>query len=72
MILRVYDYQHKDELFEELRKQVLENCGKNDAPVLASGLAEYEPNIHKKVSEVFELADSRMYANKKELKQLSQ
>ena len=72
VILREYDYQHKDELFEELRKQVLENCGKNDAPILASGLAEYEPNIHKKVSEVFELADSRMYANKKELKKLSQ
>jgi diguanylate cyclase (GGDEF)-like protein len=71
VILREYDHQHKEELFEELRRQVLENCSKNDAPVLASGLAEYEPTIHKKVSEVFELADSRMYANKKELKQLS-
>lgn len=70
VILREKDYSRKEELLSELRRQVLENCGKQNSPVLASGLAEFEPGLHKKVSEVFELADSRMYENKKELKQL--
>lgn len=71
VILRENDYAHKDVLFSELRRKVIENLNKESAPVLASGLAAYEPDLHKKVSDVFELADSRMYANKKELKQLS-
>ena len=71
VILRDNDHDHKDELLTELRRQVMENRQRQSAPVVASGLAEYEPNHHRKVSDVFELADSRMYENKKELKQLA-
>ena len=70
VLLRDHDYISRSELFTELRREVRENCDLPDAPVIASGIADYDPLLHSKVSEVFELADSRMYENKKELKQL--
>lgn len=68
VILRKNDYTDKEQLFGMLRGEVSKNIGKAGAPVIATGLAEYDPNVHKKVREVFELADSRMYDNKKTLK----
>ena len=68
VLLRGNDYSQRDALFLKLRDKVKENFNIENAPVIASGIADYDPGRHNKVSEVFELADSRMYENKKELK----
>ena len=68
VLLKGHDYSERDTLFSTLRKKVLENSKLENAPVIASGMAVYDKDKHKKVSQVFELADSRMYENKKELK----
>lgn len=67
-ILKDSDFSAKEELMSSLRKEVLENLGKDNAPVIASGLAVFDPALHTKVSQVFELADSKMYEDKKHLK----
>ncbi|MBR4224229.1 MAG: diguanylate cyclase, partial [Oscillospiraceae bacterium] len=68
VILRRNDYTDRTELLSTLRDEVRGNAEKPNAPMIASGLAEYDPDHHTKVSQVFELADDRMYCNKKELK----
>ena len=68
VVLTGRDYEDREHLFENLRKEVLANREKGDAPVIATGLSEYLPEKDKKIAEVFERADNMMYANKKELK----
>lgn len=68
VILKGDDYCHRNELLRQLRGEVLENRTKENAPIIASGIADFEPGLHGKVSQVFELADSRMYEDKKQLK----
>ena len=68
VILKGHDYSERDTLFSTLRNRVLENSRTEEAPVIASGMAVYDASRHRRVSQVFELADSRMYENKKELK----
>ena len=68
VILRGSDYSQRVKLFAALRNQVLENCRKTNAPVIASGIAEFDYSRHSKVSDVFQNADNRMYENKKQLK----
>lgn len=68
VILQGSDYEDSHRLFTLLRTQVSDNLDIEEAPILASGFAEYDPSLHRTVSEVFELADRRMYQNKKNLK----
>lgn len=68
VILRGADYTHRVKLFSELRRKVIENSKKLNAPVIASGIAEFDSSRHSKVIDVFEVADNRMYKNKKQLK----
>ena len=68
VILNKNDYTDRFQLMSELQSEVRKNLDKTNAPVIAAGLAEYDPDTHTKVCEIFELADSRMYQNKKELK----
>ena len=46
-----------------------ENIRKGEGPVVASGLAEYQPIIDCSVEDVFNRADSRMYEDKMHLKE---
>ncbi|MBQ9232454.1 MAG: hypothetical protein IJ167_00265, partial [Lachnospiraceae bacterium] len=62
------DYARRDELLNELRDKELDNLRTSNGPVLATGMAEYDINDKRKVSEIFDKADVRMYANKQELK----
>lgn len=71
VILKGNDFDSRDDLLLTLRREVIENIEKPSAPVIASGLAEYSPAEHATVSDIFRLADSRMYANKKDLKMVS-
>ena len=67
-VLREKDYEQRSPLFEQLRSFVLRNRAIGDGPVVASGIASYQPGKDAKVSEVFDRADSMMYDNKKKLK----
>ncbi|MBE5871536.1 MAG: diguanylate cyclase [Lachnospiraceae bacterium] len=62
------DYTARKELFAKLEQQVDKNRIEETGPVIASGMAEYEPTIDRRVSSVFERADNLMYDNKRQLK----
>ena len=69
IFLRGSDYSNRAELIKNLRKQSLENQMSRSGPVLASGMAEYLPEVDTLVSDIFERADKEMYENKEKLKQ---
>ena len=68
VFLRGDDYASKELLIGRLRVQVLQNHVTGNGPVIAVGIASYEPEKDTQVSEVFERADAMMYEDKKELK----
>ena len=70
VFLRGSDYTSRLELMEKLRNQVLENKKSGNGPVLASGLAEYNPDSDSRVTEVLDRADREMYEDKQRLKEL--
>lgn len=63
------DYQNRERLFRTIRAQVLENQDKEDGPVIATGMALFDPEHDTKISDVFEHADRMMYDNKRSLKE---
>ena len=67
-VLTDSDYRNRDVLFAALRAKVLENMNTTSAPVVASGLSVYDPEVDHRVSDVFERADKSMYVYKRELK----
>ena len=69
--LRGKDYASRVKLMDELRAQVIENQNSGTGAVLASGIAEYDPDKDKTVAEIFERADSAMYENKRKLKEMT-
>ncbi|MBQ7565474.1 MAG: diguanylate cyclase [Lachnospiraceae bacterium] len=68
IFLRGEDYTAREELVERLRQTSRENRDRKEGPVIAVGLAEYEPSGDINVSNVFDRADQRMYEDKRELK----
>ncbi len=62
------DYDTRKELFERLRSEVRYDIEAGSSPVIAAGMAEYEPDSDMGFSAIFECADRRMYEDKKELK----
>ncbi len=68
-VLTGSDLTEKDDLLERFRSQVLFNLEQCSGPIVAVGIAEYDPAYDRRVSEVFERADSAMYANKNSLKE---
>jgi len=68
VFLRGSDFSSRKELMEKLRSKVIENKKNGDGVVLASGMAEYQPETDSFVSEVFDRADKEMYADKQSLK----
>lgn len=67
-VLKGNDFSKREELLENFRSQVLENCKSGEGPVIASGMAEFMAGADRKVASVFERSDSLMYENKKLLK----
>lgn len=61
------DYEVRRELIEELAKTAERNV-REGGPVVAGGLAQYNPAEDTCVHEVFERADACMYINKRSLK----
>ncbi len=68
VFLRGNDFAEKENLMKKLRDQVLENKETGSGPILASGMAEYDPQIDNFVTEIFDRADKEMYENKQDLK----
>jgi diguanylate cyclase (GGDEF)-like protein len=69
VFLRGGDYPMREKLFGKFRHQVLKNLGASNKPVIAAGMAAFEPKSDKSISEVFDRADNMMYENKRELKE---
>ncbi len=69
VILREHDYLNRERLIATLRKQVTESIRIGEGPVVASGMAEYDPQADRSVRDVFNRADSQMYENKTQLKE---
>ena len=63
------DYTNREKLLNSLQAQVRANLQAGDGPILASGMAEYDPDEDSLVSEIFDRADKEMYDNKQSLKQ---
>lgn len=64
-------YNDRHSLLERLHSQVMENLKKKSGPVIAAGMAYFERSSDRKVSDVFDRADTKMYENKSRLKELS-
>lgn len=62
------DYERRDYLLKKLREETITNGRTRTGPVVATGLAVYEPGTDDSFSKVFERADHFMYENKNDLK----
>lgn len=62
------DFTSRKELVSRLHKEVLQNRDKHEGPVIAVGMAEFEPDTDSDISQIFDRADHLMYEDKRELK----
>lgn len=71
-ILTGEDYANRDSLMKSLREKIQQqndnNAPRNKKLLFACGMATYDPESDKAVLDVFERADTDMYANKAQLK----
>ncbi len=70
VVLRGQDFENRTGLIASLRRQVEENIRIGEGPVVASGLAEFQPVSDRTVEDVFNRADTHMYAEKTRLKEM--
>ena len=69
VFVRGDDFTERYNLLEKFKKVVAGNIGKKGAPVIASGMAEFVPGKDHAMSEIFQRADTQMYADKRRLKE---
>ncbi len=62
------DFANRTNLMNSLLTQVMENLKTKKGPVVAAGIAEFNPEKDTLISEVFDRADKAMYKNKLKLK----
>ena len=62
------DFALRKQLIDRLHKITLENMGKHEGPVIAVGMAEYDPAGDSDVNKIFDRADHVMYEDKRSLK----
>ena len=70
IVLRGDDYKNRASLVSGLRRQMEENIRIGEGPVVATGMAEYQPGSDFSPEDVFNRADSLMYADKAHLKEM--
>ena len=70
IFLRGDDFTARKKLMENLQEQILDNIKTGKGIILASGMADYDPNIDSLVSDIFDRADKEMYENKQKLNEL--
>ena len=69
IFLQGQDYLEREDLMNRIRNQVSSYLDSGEGVIVACGIAEYNKNADRKVSDVFERADFSMYDNKKDLKE---
>jgi len=69
VVLRGQDYENREKLLSGLKRQAEENVRIGEGPVVASGMAVYQPDEDHSVKEIFNRADSLMYEDKNRLKE---
>ena len=62
------DFSSRKQLVEKLHRTALKNRDSHEGPVIAVGIADYDPSSDSNVSDIFERADHMMYEDKRELK----
>ena len=67
-VLTKHDYEQRDELISKLKEESLANRRSRSGPVVACGMAVYDPEKDHNIDSVYARADKQMYENKKELK----
>ena len=70
IFLRGDDYTNRESLMNNMREQIRKNVAEGSGPVIAVGMAEYDPKTDVVVSDIFERADNKMYADKQALKSM--
>ena len=70
VILKGQDYSMRESLISSFRSQVEENIRIGSGPVVALGLADYQPHSDTSAVDIFKRADDRMYEDKARLKEL--
>lgn len=68
-VLRNTDYQNRNTLLKTFKREMIDSLNRKGV-VIAIGMSDYKANEDKLVKEVLARADSSMYANKKQLKDL--
>ena len=68
VILTGNDFKNREFLLDILKKESETNGRLRTGPVVAYGMAKYNPRLDRSFQEVYDRADGRMYANKTELK----
>ncbi|MCR4762604.1 MAG: diguanylate cyclase [Lachnospiraceae bacterium] len=68
VVLQGRDYEQREHLFRRLKEESLANGRSRSGPVVACGMADYDPDRDTCVDDVFERADKQMYVIKKEMK----
>lgn len=68
VILTGNDFTNRESLLATLKKESETNGRFRTGPVVACGMAKYNPGVDRNFHEVYNRADGRMYANKNELK----
>lgn len=68
VILTGSDFDDREALLKKLKEESLANQRSRSGPVVACGMAVYDPGTDIEFSDVFERADNFMYENKKDLK----
>ena len=68
VILTSSDFAQREALLQRLKEESLANQRSRSGPVVACGMAVYDPDTDNEFSDVFERADNLMYENKKDLK----
>lgn len=68
VILSGDDFSNRESLLELLKQKSADNGRFRIGPVVACGMAKYNPGVDRSFQEVYNRADGRMYANKTELK----
>lgn len=67
-VLSGEEYEIREELLENLKRESFANGRSRSGPVIACGLGVYDPATDARFSDVFKRADFEMYENKKWLK----
>ena len=70
IVLKGEDYHKREELIGSFRRQIEDNLRVDAGPVVALGMAEFQPEKDTSVEEIFKVADGRMYEDKARLKEM--